>query len=104
MDEKTTRNIVIGIFFLGLSLDLFYFPAASDFRYALLIFLWWVAIYMFKLKSRVTFLLAAALICMLFIFYLFAKDSPIMERMATWVYLLGVFGIIQQFFEIRKEK
>lgn len=104
MSTKTLRNIFLGVFFTGFAADIFYFPGSSDLRYVFLLFIWWVCVYMFKLKSKITFILALIMVGLLFIFYVFSKESPTMERIASWVYLLSVFGIIQQFVEINGEK
>lgn len=104
MNNTTTKNVLLGIFFTGFAADIFYFPASSDIRYFILIFLWWTVTYTLRIRSEVTFKLALGLLGLLIIFFIFAKESGVMERIATWIYLLLVYGVVQQFLEIRKEK
>jgi hypothetical protein len=95
---------LLSFFLIGLVTDILYFPVVSDIRYFSLLFIWFMLVQFFRLTSVESFKLVLGLLFLLFIFYLFDKDSQTNERIATWIYLLLLFGVIQQFIELNKEK
>lgn len=101
--RSTLHYILYGSFFTILALDLLYFPATSDIRYFILGLLWFFITATYRLKSTHTILVVLGLIILLFFFYLFDRNSQITERIATWIYILLFFGLIQQIVEIRKQ-
>jgi hypothetical protein len=90
-------------FLIGVILDLLNFQTPSDIRIFSLIFLWVLTVRTFHFKSDMTFKLALGFLGLLLIFFIFARGSLITERIAVWIYLCLVVGVVQQFFELRKE-
>lgn len=96
--------LLLGIFFIGLSSDLFLFAIPSDFRYAALILFWIIIARVKHLKSEYTFKLALGILGLLFVFFILQRESLTTDRIATWFYLIIFVGIIQQFFELSREQ
>lgn len=92
------------IFYTGVALDVFYFNFPSDFRYILLLFIWLLILKTLKANSIMSFKLSLGFLALLFVFFIFVRKSNVNERIAAWIYLTMVVGIIQQFFELVKEK
>ena len=103
------RNIFLSMFLIGAIIDVFFMssPAlsySSDLRVFLLLIFWLFIIRDIKFGSTATFKLALVFLVILFFLFTFFRTQPSVERSATWIYLLLLVGIIQQFFELRKEK
>ncbi len=95
------------LFILGLILgDVFFFPVSSDARIFGILFLYIVLTKRLRWQSRTTFILALIVFLLLFILYLFTDPAafyqpliPATERLAVWVYLFLVIGVIQKWRE-----
>lgn len=97
------RILLPAIFFIGASVDLFYFQVSSDLRLFLLIALWVVVTRIYGLKSDSTFKLALGFLGLLFVFFIFNRNDPVTDKITTWIYLLLIVGVIQQFVEIKNK-
>ncbi len=92
---------------LGLILgDVFFFPVSSDVRIFGVLFLYIVLTRRLHWRSRTTFILALILFLLSFILYLFTDSVrfhepliPATERVAVWMYLFLVIGVIQKWRE-----
>lgn len=97
------------IFILILILaDIFMFTGSSDVRIFGILFVYWIFARFLKLSSKVTFLLAIFFLILAFLQFvlspisLYNNPSPtpsFSEKSAIWVFLLLVFGVIQQWRE-----
>jgi|SRR3989344_1601644 len=88
--------------------DAFYFEKSSDWRTFPLLFLYVVFIVRFKLTANTTFLICLFFFVFMSIHYIFssavAYESqypvlPFGEKMAVWLYLFLVMGVIQKWRE-----
>jgi len=99
--------LLISVFFLGYFADVFLFwqklDWGSDIRLFLLAGLWILIGKMFRLTSIATFKITLVFLLILSVFFIVTKDYPAVERMASWVYIFLVIGVIQQFLESRKK-
>ncbi len=101
------RYTLLSLFYIGAFVDVFLMSSpilsyASDLRIFLLLGFWLLIVKVGRLGSRVTFKLALAFLVILFFLFIFFRTQPSVERTATWIYLLLLIGIIQQFFKTRK--
>lgn len=95
------------ILILGLILgDVFFFQISSDIRIFGILFLYFVLVKRLQWRSRTTFILTLVLFLLSFVLYLFTDSAkfhepliPATERLAVWVYLLLVVGVIQKWRE-----
>lgn len=98
------QYIIFGIFFTVLAADIFFFTVSSDFRYLFLAVLWIIIVKYFKFRSDMTFKLALGILSILFVFFIFFRESSVIEKLATWVYLTLLIGVLQQLVEFRNRK
>lgn len=102
-------GLLLTIFFVGLFVDNFLLPSSTlsittDIRLLLLLLFWLWIVRIFRFTSIATFKLTLVILIVLSILFIFAPEHKSVERMASWVYMLLVTGVVQQFFESRKEK
>jgi len=82
-------------FVAGLLLDVFIFSSISDVRAVILIALWLVNIFVFKLPTVANLFLATICFLVMFIFQFTGKEL-ITEKFATWFFIFfGIFFIHQ---------
>lgn len=103
------RNVLFFLFCIGVIIDVFYMSSlpmsySSDLRIFFLLAVWLFVEKIWKFGSVATFKVALVFLVVLFFLFTFFRTQPSVERVATWIYLLLLIGIIQQFLEIRKEK
>lgn len=101
-------GLFLTVFFIGLSVDVFLLPSstlsiATDVRLLILLFFWLFLVRTLRFTSIATFKLTLVILIVLSIIFIFAPDNQSVERLASWVYILLVTGVVQQFFESRKE-
>ncbi|QQG40421.1 MAG: hypothetical protein HYV37_02510 [Candidatus Levyibacteriota bacterium] len=96
---RAFRFLLISIFLIGVIIDIFS-KANSDISLLLLCALWILAIKLFKLKSAMTFKVTFVFLATLFFLFLISPDQKSIERVATWIFLFLVLGIVQQFREV----
>lgn len=95
------RIYFLGAFIIGILGDIFYFKTSSDFRFFPFLFLWISILKFYRFKSNSTFKVSLVFLILLFIFFVFARNSPTTEKIATYIYLFLVVGVIHQFAELR---
>ena len=101
--------ILLTLFSIGALVDVFLMSSptlsyGSDLRIFLLLCFWLFIVKVGRLGSIATFKLALIFLAILFFLFTFFRTQPSVERTATWIYLLLLIGIIQQFFDVKKEK
>jgi hypothetical protein len=89
------RIYILGIFCLGLILDIFFNPRISDFIVLSLAILWIINVVTFKLKPIQTLILAAASYGISFIFQFLNKEM-IMEKGASWFFVFLSLAVGQR--------
>jgi hypothetical protein len=94
--------IVLGMYIVGVLVDLFVFEDPSDIRYLLLVVVWLVGTKMYRYSSRMTFMVCLGLVGVMFVFFVGDPESKIAERAAVWLYLMMLVGLLQQVWELRK--
>lgn len=103
------RNILLTAFFIGFVVDVFFFSSATldfvgDLRLFSLLLLWLFVSKLYRLTSVSTFKLTLVFLFILFFLFIFFRDKPCTERIASWIYVYLFIGVIQQLFESGKEK
>lgn len=104
---KKNKSFLFLFFCVSLLSDIFYFTgvSTSDFRILLIVIVWVIVIRFYKLKSTATLKLILVLLSAMGVFYLFSKTSYSLERIAIWIYILLIIGVLHQLVEmIRNEK
>lgn len=93
---KDNKPVVLSVIFLGILADPVFITGNSDIRIFGILGLYIVAVFFYKLKSRLTFLFGLALLGIMYIEFLFTGTSPATEKAAVWIYLLLAIGIVQK--------
>lgn len=93
------RFALITLFFVGVMTDVFYLNRSYDLLLLLLVGMWVLVVRLYQFKSAITF--KVVLICLLFLITLFilVPSQSSSERLTTWIYLLLIVGIVQQWRE-----
>lgn len=94
-NKRTILSFVIAIIFA----DILFFKKTSDLMFFGVLIPYLVFIKIFRLKSRVTFLISLALLITMFINYLFTGTSASTEKATVWFVLFLIIGVIQQWRE-----
>jgi len=99
--------LLLSIFSLGFIGDVFFLSKTSDWgsdiRLAALTIFWLIIGRLNKFHSTATFKLTLVFLILLAFLFTFFQTHPSVERVATWVYIYLFIGIVQQFWEVRKE-
>lgn len=93
------RLVLATIFAVGVAGDIF-LNSRSDINLLLLCLLWVLIIKLFNFKSAMTFKVALIFLAILFFLFIISPSQGHIERVATWVVLFLVLGIVQQFGEV----
>lgn len=96
------RMMLVMLFFIGVFVDVL-LPVGSDMRLFPLLLLWIFIIQLFAFKSTATFKVTLGFLGVLFFLFLFARNSPSLDKLSTWIYFFLLIGIIQQFREIASQ-
>lgn len=97
---KYHGKIVSVLIVFGIISDVFLLKGTSDLRLFGVLGLYIINIWVFKLKSKITFLLCLFLLIAMYISFLISGTSDITEKIAVWFVLFLTVGIIQQWNEI----
>lgn len=103
------NNLFIILFFILLILgDVLLFDKSSDWRIFPILFLYIVFIFRFHVRANATFILCLALFILIYIQFAFSPPSvfesqypflPAGEKIAVWLYLFLIIGVVQKFRE-----
>jgi hypothetical protein len=94
--------IVIILLIFG---DVLLFAQSSDIRIFAILFLYIFFVKKYRIKSTITYILALFFLFLAFIQFIFSNQnifidpgpaSPISERMAVWVFLFMIIGIVHK--------
>lgn len=97
---KNNEKFILGIVFIGVLIDIFFFQNVSDLRTFFLMGIYIFSLWYYKLKSKLTLLFCFILLAIIFIQFLFSEEgSNIGEKAASWLVLFLVVSIIQQWRE-----
>lgn len=106
--SKGVQILLLLVFLAGFMIDIFYFPITldwgSDSRLLLLVILWLFFVKLSHFNSRATFKVALIFLMLLSLLFIFSRDFPPIERIASWIYIFLAIGILQQLFENPKKK
>lgn len=95
-ENKRTALTILTVFILA---DILLVRRSSDLVIFSVLLLYGIFIKIFKINSRLTFLLCLGLLAIMSIDYLFTGASISTEKAAVWFTLFLVVGIIQQWKE-----
>lgn len=96
---KKYQPAILAVFFLAILGDILYIPDSSDLRTFGVVFFYIACIFMFRLKSKRTFLFCLVLLATMYIEFLLSAGSIKAEKAAVWLFLFLLVGIIQQWKE-----
>lgn len=96
---RKNKLVVLTILLLGVVGDIFFISGSSDLRIFSIITLYVIGIWLYKLNSRIIFLLCLVLLGIMFIEFLLSGTSERTEKAAVWLVLFLAIGIIQQWRE-----
>lgn len=108
---KNKRNnscIAVIVTLLCVSIDVFLFSVSADVRIFLILGMYFILYYRFHMKSQMTLGLAFVFVIISYVQFMltdpnvFANPGAVplsAERMAVWVYLFMLSGIVQQWRE-----
>lgn len=85
-------TLIVGTIFV----DSLFIKNSSDFVMFGTVLLYVVFAHFVGMKSKTTFLLCLGLLSMMFVYFLFTRASIATEKLAVWLYLFLIVGIIQQ--------
>lgn len=93
------------IFSTGFIADVFFIPTTfdirSDIRLFFLLALWIFLSRISHFTSQATFKVTIGFLIILCFLFLFFHTDLSIERVASWMYVFLLIGVIQQFFELR---
>lgn len=81
--------------------DVYIYPYGRDLRLVYGFVFWYLATRRTKGSSTMTFRAALAVFCLMVVSYIVKGTAAQTERLAVWVYLLVLFGVIRQWFALR---
>ncbi|PJE67860.1 hypothetical protein COU95_00050 [Candidatus Shapirobacteria bacterium CG10_big_fil_rev_8_21_14_0_10_40_9] len=90
------RAYILGIFGLGLVWDIFFNQQISDLAVLILVILWILSIFSFRLEPKIGLILAALSYAVSFIFQFFNQEM-IMEKGASWFFVFLLISLVQSF-------
>ena len=93
---KNNKPIVLTLIFLLIPIDIFFINNSSDLRIFGILALCIISILIYKLKSRLTFMLCLIILGIMYIEFLFTGTSQATEKSAVWLFLFLAVGIFQQ--------
>lgn len=96
---RENKRTVLTLIFVVILADILFVNKNNDFIIFGVIGLYISCIYLFKLRSKLTFLMCLVLLASMYIHYLFSQVSIPTEKSAVWLVLLLGIGIIQQWKE-----
>jgi len=96
---RNNKPVVLPIIFLGILADILFIKGNSDLRIFGILGLYVAAAFLYKFKSRLTFLLALVLLGVMFAEFIFTGTSESTEKAAVWLFFFLLIGIIQQWKE-----
>lgn len=97
---RNHKKIVFTLIIFGIISDVFFFTINSDIRLFGILGFYIISILLFKLTSKITFLICLFILFAMYVGFLFSGASIITEKIAVWFVLFLTVGIIQQWNEI----
>ena len=87
------KNLLLILFFIFLSFDLFFLRLVSTWSFFLITTLWLIYLFLFKIKSIYTLLIASAFFCLL-IFINFFDNYFLMEKITSWLFIFLLLFLV----------
>ena len=97
---KRNKPVVLTVIFLGILADVFLISGSSDARIFGILLLYVISIRLYKLRSRITFIVSLFLLGIMFVEFLLFGSSANTEKAAVWLVFFIASGIVQQWNEI----
>lgn len=108
--KNTLRLLLLLVYIAGFIADIFviklkliYTDWDSDIRLFSLLLLWLVIGRAYHFTSLTTFKLSLCFLVIFSFIFIFFRDHPSIERIASWIYIYLAVGLVQQVFERRKK-
>jgi hypothetical protein len=101
--NEKNKVILYTLLLVALAGDIFFSSEGSDFHFFGLTGMTLITNLFYKLKSKYIFILCLILLILMYIYFLAQGTSPMTEKVAVWIVLFMVVGIVQQWFENEKK-
>lgn len=85
--------------FLALIADIFLLVGNSDLRFFGISLLFLISAIFYRFSSKLTFILCLVLLGIMYVSFLISGPSALTEKVAVWLVLFMIVGIIQQWNE-----
>lgn len=92
---KRNKPVVLTIIFLGILADIFITSGSSDSRIFGILFFYIISVWLYKLKSRLTFTVSLLLLGIMFVEFILSGSSANTEKATVWLFFFLGIGIIQ---------
>lgn len=92
---KNNKPAILSVIFLSIISDIVFIKENSDLIIFGILGLYIGAILFYKLKSRLTFILALFLLGVMYIKFIFSGTSESTEKAAVWLFFFLLIGIAQ---------
>ncbi len=93
---KENKITVLTVIYLGIISDILFFQQRSDFVIFGILGVYAIAIWMYGLKSKLTFQFCLFILSIMYIEFIFIGTSLQTEKAAVWLFLFTAIGIVQQ--------
>lgn len=101
------RSVLLTFFLIGFIGDVFYFyntlDYMSDLRLLFFVIFWLFISKVSKFSSTATFKINLVFLGLLSVLFIFFREQPSIDRVASWVYIYLFLGVLQQLFEMNKK-
>lgn len=95
---KKNKPIGLTVIWIAVIGDIIFGQIQSDLIFFGILGLYFIAISIYKLNSKATFLFCFFILGLLFIEFLFTGPSPSAEKASVWLFLFMATGILQEIF------
>jgi len=107
-ERRKLRSLKYIPILLLIFVDVLFFEKSSDYRTFPILLLYIFMIYRFKIRSAGTFIICLILFAVMYIHFILSSPQayeaqypqiPLGEKLAVWLYLFLVIGVVQKFRE-----
>lgn len=93
---EANKITVLSIIFFAIISDIIFFTQSSDIIFFGMLGLYLITVFIYKLKSKLTFLFCLVLLSVMYLQFIFTGTSLTTEKTAVWLFLFTAMGILQQ--------
>jgi hypothetical protein len=93
------KYFLIGLFYLIIIVELFFWKSVSDLYYLLITISWFIFLRIFHLRPEISLYNATISFLIAFIINIFFHNDILTEKAASWFFIFILFFLIQRIFE-----